>query len=448
MTISGSESPGNEVRAAEESIAPTALARRLVAAGRRVEAEGVIARLVADNFRLDVASVAVNADWSSLNSLNGLVETADGRRFFFKFHQEEGEEGTVEEYYRAELLQRAGLPVDMPAMMSRKLGHQILLYAYRRDRQLAAACLDIERSGDERDVGRLLHLQEALDRRVGEIYRATLHAASAAEIRCEAIHQLFHNRMCDHPDEARLAGRVGRFYLDRTVELPGATLPWADFAALGWRINGIDYVDTLTGLFDASLARLAPKRLAGGAVTAHGDAHNANVWIEERDGDARLVMFDPAFAGEHVPALLADVKATFHNVFAHPFWLYHPDEADRRFSVAISIADGRMVVDHDWDLTPLRRGFLDLKVEHVWRPLIAALADRRLLPSDWRRVVRLSLFCCPTLVMNLRAGAAHGATPGRSPAISALSFALSVMAGSEPDKGADPFSRFLDTIAP
>ena len=210
-----------------------------------------------------------------------MVETADGRRFFFKFHQEEGEEGTVEEYYRAELLQRAGLPVDMPAMMSRKPGHQILLYAFRRDRQLAAACLDIERSGDDRDVGRLLRLEAALDRQVGEVYLSTLHEASTAESRAEAIHQLFHNRLCDPPDETLLAGRVGRFYLGREMEMPGITLPWAELATFPWRINGIDYADTLAGLFDASLARLAPERLAGGAVTAHGDAHNANVWIEE-----------------------------------------------------------------------------------------------------------------------------------------------------------------------
>ena len=315
-------------------IAPTALARRLVAEGRRGEAEAVVARLVADNFRLDVASVTITADWSSLNSLNGLVDTADGRRFFFKFHQEEGEEGTVEEYYRAELLQRAGLPVDMPAMMSRKPGHQILLYAFRRDRQLAAACLDIERSGDERDVARLLRLQDGTrppDRRGlprdpargfrgGEPGRGDPPALPQPALR---------------PAATRPASPAGSPASISAApwSCRALTLPWADFAALRWRINGIDYADTLAGLFDASLVRLAPDRLAGGAVTAHGDAHNANVWIEERDGDARLVMFDPAFAGEHVPALLADVKATFHNVFAHPFWLYHPDEADRRFSV-------------------------------------------------------------------------------------------------------------------
>lgn len=428
-------------------LAPTALARRLVAERRLHDAEAVVARLVVVCFGLDVVGVAITADWSSLNSLNGLVDVADGRRFFFKFHQEEGEEGTVEEYYRAELLQRAGLPVDMPAMISRKPGHQILLYAYRRDRQLAAACLAIERSGDQEDVPNLLRVQAELDRRVGAIYLETLHSASAAEVGAEAIHQLFHNRLCDPPDTARLAGRVARFYLGHDMALPGITLPWADFAALLWRINGVDYADTLAGLFDASLARLAPHRLAGGAVTAHGDAHNANVWIEAGDGGSRLVMFDPAFAGEHVPALLADVKATFHNVFAHPLWLYHPAEAIQRYTVRVSLAGDRIVVDHDWDLPPLRRGFLDLKVEHVWRPLVAALAARGELPPDWRRVVRLALFCCPTLVMNLSAGAAHGATAGRLPAMSALSFALSLMAGSEPENGADPFSEFLDAIA-
>ena len=210
------------------------------------------------------------------------------------------------------------------------------------------------------------------------------------------------------------------------------------------------YRHSIDELFRESLERLDPSRLAGGgAVTAHGDAHNANVWVERRDGPSRLVLFDPAFAGEHVPALLADVKATFHNVFAHPLWLYHPAEADARYRVDVSLDAECIVVAHDWTLAPLRRAFLGAKIEHVWRPLVAALRARALLPDDWTRIVRCALFCCPTLVMNLRAGAPHGATAGRSPAISALSFAIAVMAGSEPAAGAqDPFSTFLAAIAP
>jgi hypothetical protein len=265
--------------------------------------------------------VTITADWSSLNSLNGLVDTADGRRFFFKFHQEEGEEGTVEEYYRAELLQRAGLPVDMPAMMSRKPGHQILLYAFRRDRQLAATCLDIERTGDS-DVAGCCGFRRP-DRQTGAVYprRCTRLQRRRAGPRRSTSSSMSPR---DLPTRPALPA-AACFYLGRAVDLPGVALPWPISRSAGG--STADYADTLAGLFDASLGRLAPDRLAGGAVTAHGDAHNANVWIEERGGDSRLVMFDPAFAGEHVPALLADVKATFHNVFAHPLWLYHPGRA-------------------------------------------------------------------------------------------------------------------------
>lgn len=428
---------------------PTALARSLVAAGRRTEAERVVADLIGGNFDLVVRSVALNADWSSLNSLNGIVETEDGHRFFFKFHQEEGEEATVEEYYRAELLQSAGLPVDVPAMICRRPGHQILLYAFRRDRHLAAACLEIERSGDERELAGLVRLQGDLDRLTGRIYVETLHASTAELSAAEPIHQLFHNRLVTRPETGRLAGRVERFYQGQIMAVPGAELPWDAFAALRWRINGVDYTRSLGELFEESLLRLDPARLgAGGATIAHGDAHNANVWIGQNAGESRLVLFDPAFAGEHVPALLADVKATFHNVFAHPFWLYHPAEADRRYAVSAEVDGGRIIVEHDWTLPPLRRAFLDAKVALVWRPLIAALRARALLPDDWQRILRCALFCCPTLVMSLRAGASHGATAGRSPAVSALSFAIAVMAGSAPVSGADPFSRFLGEIAP
>ena len=49
----------------------------------------------------------------------------------------------------------------------------------------------------------------------------------------------------------------------------------------------------------------------------------------------------------------------------------------------------------------------------------------------------------PTLVMNLRAGAA-----GHNPASSLLGFANAVRAGSEPVAGADRISRFLAWIEP
>jgi hypothetical protein len=429
--------------------APTALARRLVGEGRHEEAERVVAGLIEENFDLAVARIAINADWSSLNSLNGTVEAAGGERFFFKFHQEEGEEATVEEYYRAELLQSAGLPVDVPAMICRRPGHQVLLYRFRRDRQLAAACLDVERGKEAGAAEALVALERELDRLTGAVYVRTLHPSSPALSRAEPVHQLFHHRLVSPPEEAELGGRVARFYAGQPMALPGRTLAYGEFAGLRWRVNGVDYRHTVGELFQESLLRLEPGRLAAcGGVVAHGDAHNANVWIEEGDGGSRLVLFDPAFAGSHVPALLADVKATFHNVFAHPFWLYHPAEADARYRVSVAVDGGVVALEHDWELPPLRRGFLEAKVAEVWRPLLAALRGRGLLPEDWRRIVRLALFCCPTLVMSLRAGAAHGATAGRTPAISALSFAIAVMAGSEPAGGSDLFTRFLAAIDP
>jgi len=437
------------MKQADIAASPTALARRLVAEGKRDEAEAVVAELIARNFNLPVQRVSITADWSSLNSLNGLVDVDGGGRFFFKFHQEEGEEATVEEYYRAELLQRVGLPVDVPAMVCREPGQQILLYAFRRDRTLADLCLEMERTGDLASLEDLLVLQAELDRITGESYLASLHASTAEKSAAEPIHQLFHNRLVTPPDMTRLSGRVARFYAGKQVALPGGALPWDEFARLSWRINGVDYPSSLAELFSESLTFLDPARLATcGALTAHGDAHNANVWVERRAHAARLVLFDPAFAGEHVPALLADVKATFHNIFAHPFWLYHPAEAEPCFRVEAAPEPGRIVVEHDWALTPLRQGFLIAKVTHIWKPLLQALSERGLLPENWRRIVRLALFCCPTLVMNLLAGAPHGATPGRAPKISILSFAIAVMAGNEPKRASDVFSRFLDETAP
>jgi hypothetical protein len=356
----------------------------------------------------------------------------------------------VREYYRAEILQRAGLPVDVPVQVSREPGRQVLLYAFRKDRRLADICLAIDRGEGEISLDRIAPLQRDLDHRVAESYLATLHASNAAQSTAEAVHQLFHHRLCAPSDTRRLAGRVARFYQSHLLRLPGANLGWDAFRTLRWRINGIDYRHSVGALFEESLGQLDPVTLsAGGAVTAHGDAHNANVWVEERDGTRRLVLFDPAFAGEHVPALLADIKATFHNIYAHPMWLYHPAAAEDMFQVDVSVANGCIDVEHDWSLTPLREAFLSSKIDAVWRPLLATLRDRSLLPGEWQRVIRCALFCCPTLVTNLRAGEAQGPIPGRSPAISALSFAIAVMAGSEPDGGAeDPFSRFVAAISP
>lgn len=99
-------------------------------------------------------------------------------------------------------------------------------------------------------------------------------------------------------------------------------------------------------------------------------------------------------------------------------------------------------VETDWALTPVRRDMLRLKAEESWRPLLALLKARGLLPADWREVIRLGLFLCPTLVMNLRAGAGrHNRTS------SLIGFANAVRVGSEP-LGSDFLVEFFDMMSP
>jgi Ser/Thr protein kinase RdoA (MazF antagonist) len=422
---------------------PTARARALAKAGDYEGAGRVIAELVHDAFGLAAKSAAINRDQYSLNSLNGIVALADGSEYFFKFHQEEGEGDTVAEYYRAETLRDAGYPVDVPVYASREVGRQILLYRRRRDRRFADLCRAAELDG-KIDMAPLIRAQKNLDRLIGERYLATLHGATADQAAAEPVHRLFHARLVDPDAPDRLGGRAARFYLDQPFEFPGLVTHWREIGSRRWRINGLEYQGTLAELFEESRRILAPSNFAGSAVVAHGDAHNANVWCEDADSAApRLVFFDPAFAGSHVPALLAEIKATFHNIFAHPFWLYDAPLAAEKFRTSVRLRGDVLEVEHDWRLSNLRAAFLDSKFRQVWRPLLAELKRRSQLPGSWRRILRCALFCCPTLVMNLRAGAGD-----HNPVSSAIGLATAVMVGSEPVAGSDPLSGLLDQLDP
>jgi hypothetical protein len=155
------------------------------------------------------------------------------------------------------------------------------------------------------------------------------------------------------------------------------------------------------------------------------------------------VFFDPAFAGSHLPALLAEIKATFHNIFAHPLWLYDARLAAEKYTAAVRLRGEVLEVEHDWRLSDLRTAFLDSKFRRVWRPLLTELKRRGLLPANWRRIIRCALFCCPTLVMNLRAGAGD-----HNPVSSAIGLSVAIMAGSEPATGRDTLSAMLDDLDP
>ncbi|MBA9033937.1 hypothetical protein [Rhizobium leguminosarum] len=406
-------------------------------------AEALLADLLRDLFGVDARDLAINHDQYSLNSLNGFFE-ADGKPYFFKFHQEENEEEMSGEYYRADILAKAGLPVDQPLMMSTLPGEQILVYRRRTDPRFSDALRTLDRLHDEQMARQAVDAERRLNETVLSVYLRTLHPVTPDEVMKEPVHRLFRDRLVTAPKGTYPGGRLESFYVGKTFDFPGVTLSWDSLSKARFVINGIEYRETLGQLFDAAHERLNPVRLAdSGGVTAHGDAHNANVWFERQEGRASLSFFDPAFAGEHIPTLLAEVKTTFHNILAHPYWLYDPALAEQKFKATANYENGRLFADFDWKLTPVRKALLETKAEAMWKPLLAALKQRDMLPQDWRKVVRLGLFLCPTLVMNLRAGATS-----HNPTSSLIGFSVAMMVGSEPDEGVDLITRFLATIDP
>jgi hypothetical protein len=322
----------------------------------------------------------------------------------------------------------------------------VLIYRRRHDRRFSDLCREIEQNREVDRLAPVLDAQHRFDEAVCRLALADLHGASAAQIAAEPVFQLFYNRLVDDPKakEARATGgRARHFYWNKTFDFPGGRYGWDDIADASWRINGRFYPVSLRQAFHEARQRLSPCRFGPGpAFTAHGDAHNANIWFVHDGGvPARLVMFDPAFAGAHVPALLAEIKASFHNIFAHPDWLYNPAECAASHSASVDLRGGVVHVETDWRLTPLRRGFLVSKAGRYWRPLLAELARRGQLAAGWQQTMRSALFACPTLVMALRAGAG-----GHNPVSSAIGLAQAIRAACPPEKQGDDFTEFFERM--
>lgn len=415
-------------------------AKRLAAAGRRAEASALVGQLLTEACGLTVAGIEIRSDAYSLNSLAGIVTQASGERLFFKFHTEDGEHAGVSEYYRSQLLEQAGVPVDVPVAVSHVVGSQVALYRERTDRRLADHLLAAEHAAPTvRDAGLdplLLAARRRFDRRVGAAMVASLHLADEAAVVAEPVHQLFRHRLVDAGGSLP-GGRYRSFYARRQE--------WVSVAGARWVVNGVPYRHTLAELAEAAASVLDPAApWLRPAVVAHGDDHPANLWVQQRGAQLELVAFDPAFAGAHVPALLAPVKATYHSVMAHPFWLYDPGLAADRLTVTVTWRPGEIVVEHDalpW--SPLRSALLASLTDEVWLPLLAAL-DRlgpTPRPPQWRAVLRAGLFSCPFLVLDLL-------DERRPEPIRWLGLALAVMAGSEPAPGhVDAVSNWLDHLA-
>lgn len=413
---------------------PSARIKELIRSGDVEQAALVTGSLIAEAFGLQVASVRLTLDEYSLNSVSGRVCFSDGHIEFFKFHQEEGEEANVTEYYLGHLLAEAGLPVEVPTRVAGEPGRQIVLYELRTEPRMADICLDSERAEGNGAIlsPDFITARRALDESMGEVLLSSLSPAPPSS-RVSAIHQLFHRRLTDNKGHFP-GGRYETWYL--------ADPQYSDLLDHRFVVNGIEYSSTLRELAEKAARLLNPVALASEPiVTAHGDDHQGNIWAIARPGGIDLRLFDPAFAGSDIPALLAPVKATFHNVFAHPFWLYHPDEAAARIAVEFDCGREVISVSDDAILSPLRREILDSVAELVWAPLLAELSLRGELPNEWRATVRAALWCSPLLVTNL-------VSRTRPESIRYLGLARAVVVGSEPVVGSDDVSRFLDSVSP
>ena len=133
--------------------------------------------------------------------------------------------------------------------------------------------------------------------------------------------------------------------------------------------------------------------------------------------------------------------------------LYEPDLAESAYAVSARLEGNRLIVEHDWQVSPLRKAFLESKVTRVWQLLLREMQHQGFLrtPEEKERALQtigVALFCCPTLVLPLRAGAVSGLGATQNATSAILGWALAVSA-AEPSKeeqqgkvGDDPFAQF------
>jgi hypothetical protein len=431
--------------------APNTLYRvlTLTRKGNRERAEAALTRFIVDKFDIDPGdTLRIRNDNISLNSVNGTLTSRDGNTYFFKFHIEDNEETTIDEYYKADLLARTGYPIELPVFVSRDVGQQILIYPHVDHERLCDACRRLEYATPDKTAP-IVAAQEAMDRLTAEKCIQTLSVGNRDDYAAEPILQLFYWRLVDkRPDGSTIpGGRWATFYTDKSITFPGVAVSYDQLSHLKWNINGVQYPISLADAFDKARRILAPENVTDyAACIAHGDAHNGNMWVKPcYDGGIQLSYFDPAFAGAKIPVLLSEIKATFHNILAHPDWLYDPADADAKLNMTAKIEGGTLYVHHNWKLSPLRERFLSSKQTHFWMPVLTELQNRHQLPGNWEDVMRMALFCCPTLVMNLRAGAGT-ARNSHTPKTSLLGLAIAVMCASASVGGNDPISNFFDTL--
>ncbi len=370
----------------------------------RAAAEKLLLDFVRETFPdLNAVAVELRPLAVSLNSFNGFLTLADGRRLFYKTHVEPG--SVIHEYYNTTLLAEAGYPIIRPVYASTEYGKQFLIYEVIESPSVFDVAHAIE-LGERDDLSALTDAQHRADDDLLKIYLRTLEMQSAEDAGKAAVHQLFHHR---------LGARYTQFYEGKIITLPGAHLSWESLLRRKWIINGSEHSGTLGEAIERARTAIRPDQ-PGWSVIGHGDAHNGNVFFTP----AGLVYFDPAFGGRHHP-LLDLTKPLFHNVFAT--WMYHPAQVAQDLTIDWRDDGTTLTVEHSHRPSACRRMFFQSKIERVLKPLAAELYRREGLPSTWRTYLESALMCCPLLTMNL-------ADPGRfPPAITLLGLCYTVQMG-------------------
>ncbi len=394
----------------------------------RSGAEALLLPFLQEELPYDITAVKLTPSAVSLNSFNGFVTLADGSERFFKSHTETNT--VIDEYYNTELLAEAGYPIIQPIFQSTTPGRQLLLYEVVRDSSVFDVAWSIEHEGRADLLPELSAAQGRADDELLRLYRATMQHQTAEEAAQAPIHQLFHHRLTKGRFELFYGG-LRRMLLPDHEDLVANVLGWR------WEINGRAYAETLSDITKRAIELLVPSQ-AGASVIGHGDAHNGNVFFRANETPPSLLYFDPAFAGRHSP-LLDLVKPLFHNVFA--MWMYYPEEKRKSTHISMERHGDTVHVEVDCALPPVRRMFLESKVQRVLIPILRDLKERGELRSNWRAYLKAALFCCPMLTMNLADSQKF------PPEISLLGLVMSVEMGAESQGERSLIDATLDTVA-
>lgn len=288
---------------------------RFLQEGDEGQARERLEAFVERQFGLVASALNFEQSAVSLNSFKGTFE-ASGTRYFFKTHIEEG--GETREYVGAELLERAGYPIILPAFSCVDKGRELLVYPYIQD----PSVFDLVNEGAP-DFEALQSAQESYDKRLFEIYKETF---KEGEVEFPSVQQLFYGRL-NGP-------RFEQFYGESR-----------------------EFLRPLEQVIKCARAQLCPENQPQFTVIGHGDAHNGNLFFT----DEGLKLFDPAYAGRMDP-FLDLAKPIFHNTFAR--WMYFPDRGtdlndfERMFLDSkmqnvlrplIAFLDERGVLPQDWE---------------------------------------------------------------------------------------------------